>query len=52
MIQRLKKRTAKVGVFAVGHDTYWEQFEGLLNNLMGYHGLFCFMVFIRKVPKH
>lgn len=42
--QRLKKRTAKVGVFAVGHDTYWEQFEGLLNNLMGYHGLFADMV--------
>lgn len=37
MIQRLKKRTARIGVFAVGHETYWGQFEGLLDSLMGYH---------------
>lgn len=44
MLQRLKKRNAKIGVFAVGHDTYWGQFEGLLDNLMGYHEIFKGMV--------
>ena len=29
MIERKNKRTAKIGVFAVAHATYWEQFEGL-----------------------
>ena len=28
----------KVGLFAIGLDTYWEQFGGLLDNLKGYHG--------------
>lgn len=37
MLQKWKKRTANVGFFAVGHDTYWHQFEGLLDSLMGYH---------------
>jgi L-arabinose isomerase len=37
MIQRLKKRTARIGVFAVGHETYWGQFEGLFDSLMNYH---------------
>lgn len=37
MIERSAKRTARVGIFAVGHATYWHQFEGLLDNLMGYH---------------
>ena len=37
MIQRFKKRTARIGIFAVAHDTYWHQFEGLLDNIMGYH---------------
>jgi L-arabinose isomerase len=36
-IERRKPRTATVGVFAVGHDTYWGQFDGLLAELMGYH---------------
>lgn len=40
MIGRLKKRTARIGVFAVAHDTYWHQFEGLLDNIMGYHNDF------------
>jgi L-arabinose isomerase len=40
MLQRLKKRNARIGIFAVGHDTYWRQFEGLLDNLMGYHSVF------------
>ncbi|MDF2925206.1 MAG: L-fucose isomerase-like protein [Paenibacillaceae bacterium] len=39
MLERLKTRTANVGFFAVGHDTYWHQFEGLLDSLMGYHGI-------------
>lgn len=37
MIQRRKKRTARVGFFAVAHNTYFGQFEGLYENLMGYH---------------
>ena len=44
MIERKKKRTAKVGVFAVAHATYWGQFEGLKQNIMGYHADFCSMV--------
>ena len=26
----------KVGLFGIGLDTYWAQFEGLLDNLLGY----------------
>ena len=26
----------KVGLFGIGLDTYWPQFEGLLNRLEGY----------------
>ena len=44
MIQRRKKRNAKVGVFAVAHATYWEQFEGLYENIMGYHRDFISLV--------
>ncbi|MGI6707307.1 MAG: arabinose isomerase [Clostridia bacterium] len=40
MIQRKRERTARIGVFAIGHGTYWGQFEGLLDNLTGYHGVF------------
>lgn len=47
MIERLKKRTARIGVFAVAHDTYWIQFEGLRDNIMGYH-----MEFIKIVEKN
>ncbi len=36
-VQRRKELTAKVGVFAVGHRQYWAQFEGLFEELMGYH---------------
>lgn len=35
------KVRGRIGVFAVAHATYWEQFEGLLNSLMGYHKDFC-----------
>ena len=36
MISRKNKRTAKIGIFAVAHATYWDQFEGLLDNIMGH----------------
>ena len=29
--------TIRVGLFSVGLDTYWGQFKGLKNNLLGYH---------------
>ena len=28
--------TLKVGLFGIGLDTYWPQFEGLKDRLMGY----------------
>lgn len=37
MINRKNKRTAKIGLFAVAHATYWAQFDGLYENIMGYH---------------
>ena len=37
-IERRKPRTAKVGLFGVGFDLYWEQFPGLLDELLGYMG--------------
>ncbi len=37
MLERKKKRTARVGVFGVAHQVYWNQFEGLQEKLMGYH---------------
>jgi len=27
----------KAGLFSIGLDTYWPQFDGLLDNLTGYH---------------
>jgi len=27
----------KAGIFSIGLDTYWDQFDGLLDNLNGYH---------------
>jgi len=30
------KQKVKVGLFGVGLDTYWPQFEGLLSRLTGY----------------
>ena len=32
-VPRRKPRTANVGVFGVGHHTYWGQFEGLLDEM-------------------
>lgn len=37
MIQRKTKRTARIGIFAVIHEIYFEQFEGLRQSLYGYH---------------
>jgi L-arabinose isomerase len=37
MIKRLKNRTARIGLFAVAHATYWEQFDGLQDSIMNYH---------------
>ena len=44
MIERKRERIAKIGIFAVAHGVYWEQFEGLYDNIMGYHRDFCEMV--------
>lgn len=41
MIERKNKRTARIGIFAVAHATYWAQFEGLYENIIGYHAEFC-----------
>ena len=37
MIERKAKRTARIGVFAVVHEVYFEQFEGLKEKLFAYH---------------
>ena len=44
MIERKKPRTARIGIFAVGHDIYWNQFPGLLDKLMRCHAEFKAMV--------
>ncbi|MBT3379130.1 MAG: L-fucose/L-arabinose isomerase family protein [Lentisphaerae bacterium] len=38
-IERRKPLTARVGLVAVGHHTYWDQFEGLLDDLMSKFGV-------------
>lgn len=37
MIERKKQRYARIGIFAVAHAKYWEQFEGLLDQILIYH---------------
>lgn len=49
MISRKNKRKARIGIFAVAHATYWGQFEGLLDNIMGYHHDFTAMVEAKDV---
>lgn len=49
MIERKKKRTARIGIFAVAHAAYWAQFEGLYENIMGYHSEFCRQVGLNNV---
>jgi len=46
-IERRKPLTANVGVVAVGHHTYWGQFDGLLGGLLGKLD-----VFVGKVERH
>ena len=41
MITRKNKRNARIGTFAVAHAKYWEQFDGLYENLMEFHKDFC-----------
>lgn len=43
MMERATPLTARIGVFAVGHGTYWEQFDGLYDTLMAGHRIFCAM---------
>lgn len=33
-INRIKPLNARIGIFSVGHHTYWKQFDGLLQELM------------------
>lgn len=44
MIERKMKRTARIGVFAVVHEVYFTQFEGLEETLHSYHADFVKMV--------
>lgn len=44
MIERKEKRQGRVGVFAVAHAAYWNQFEGLRENILAYHQDFCGLV--------
>jgi len=37
---RKKKRTAKIGIFGVGFNKYWPQFDGLLDELTGKLNIF------------
>lgn len=46
-IERRKRLTANVGIFGVGHHTYWNQFEGLLDEM---HGKLD--AFVQKVQAH
>lgn len=44
MIERVVQRQGKVGVFAVAHGVYWEQFPGLYESLMGLHKKLCIKI--------
>ena len=37
MLERLKERNARIGIFAVAHATYFTQFQGLYDNMKKYH---------------
>lgn len=39
-VERRKPRTANIGIFGVGFDVYWGQFDGLLDELLGYLDVF------------
>ncbi|MBO5899056.1 MAG: L-fucose/L-arabinose isomerase family protein [Clostridia bacterium] len=44
MIERKARRSARIGTFAVVHEVYFEQFEGLRENLERYHRDFIAML--------
>lgn len=48
-VERRKPLTARIGVFGVGHETYWNQFPGLLEELVGKLNYFCSLVEQRNV---
>ena len=35
------RKPGRIGIFAVAHAKYWEQFDGLRDRLMDYHGDLC-----------
>ena len=41
MITRKKKRVCRIGIFAVAHSLYWEQFPGLYDSLQKYYSELC-----------
>ena len=40
LVEQRKPLTARVGIFGVGHATYWDQFPGLREELLGYLDVF------------
>ena len=44
LLERVGKRTARIGLAAVAHKPYWAQFEGLLESLLGFHKELCDLV--------
>lgn len=44
MIKRINEEYAKIGIFAVAHGVYWEQFPGLFDNICRYHQDFVSLV--------
>ncbi|GHT27417.1 L-arabinose isomerase [Planctomycetales bacterium] len=51
-IPRRKPLTANIGIFGVGHYTYWGQFDGLLEELNGKLNYFCGKVKKNDVEVH
>lgn len=47
MRTKLKNQPARVGVFGIGYDVYWEQFPGLLEDMLKKKD-----VFLKKIPKN
>jgi L-arabinose isomerase len=39
----------RIGLFGIGLDTYWAQFEGLLNRLKGYQDIICKRLAINNI---
>jgi len=45
--QRETSASVRIGVFGVGYERYWDQFPGLLDELLDKH-----MTIIKKIPDH